>query len=227
MEIVPLWVQVLLLLVSLLFFSYFSYKKKALNEEGIIIGNSVGIAVFLLGGLASFFIMVLFFVTAEFSTRLARKKMPEKHEQRTTQNILGNSSAAVIALLFGSSIGFFGAMAAALADTLSSEIGLTSKKKPRLLTTFEQVEAGTDGGITARGLNASLLGAALIAGIHFLLNNNTFLVGILIIAGFLGSLTDSFFGAILETKGKLNNAHVNFLGSGFGALIAYALSLLV
>jgi len=217
-------IEVLLLLLILAVFSIFSYKKKLLSFEGILIANIVGIAIFLLSDndLAFFFVALLFFVVAEAATRYTNKKKV-KHSVRTTGNILGNSGTAILALAFGFHFGFFAAFASALADTLSSEIGLLSKKKPVLITTFKEVKAGTDGGVTALGMNAALLGAGIIAAVHFALYQNIALFLILLISGVFGSLVDSFFGAVFERNKVLNNTEVNFLGSLGGTLLAWAL----
>lgn len=214
-------------IVALAFFSAISFKKKALDVAGIIIANVVGLVIFYLGGLNYFFLAVLFFVVAEASTRFSAKRTKISHERRTTGNIFGNSCVAVIALAMNVHIAFFGALAAALADTLSSEFGMLSKKKPVLLTTFKEVEPGTDGGVTALGTWSSLLGAAIIASIHFAWNGNAFLFGVLVLAGAFGSMVDSFFGAVFERHKILGNTEVNFLGSGAGALLAFLLSTLL
>ena len=51
------------------------------------------------------------------------------------------------------------------ADTFSSELGILSKSKPRLITSWNlrQVPPGTNGGVTIVGTLAGLLGAFLIA----------------------------------------------------------------
>lgn len=51
------------------------------------------------------------------------------------------------------------------ADTFSSELGILSKSKPRLLTStnFREVPPGTNGGITLLGTMAGFLGAFIIA----------------------------------------------------------------
>ena len=84
-------------------------------------------------------------------------------------NILGNSGTAILALALGFPSGFFAAFASALADTLSSEIGILSKRKPVLITTLKQVKPGTDGGVTPLGMIAALVGATIIASVHFIL----------------------------------------------------------
>ena len=55
--------------------------------------------------------------------------------------------------------------AAVAADTFSSELGILSRNRPRLLTSwnFREVPPGTNGGITFRGTMAGFLGAATIA----------------------------------------------------------------
>ena len=55
--------------------------------------------------------------------------------------------------------------AAVSADTFSSELGILSKSKPRLLTSwnFRQVPPGTNGGVTLAGTLAGFAGAFVIA----------------------------------------------------------------
>ena len=55
--------------------------------------------------------------------------------------------------------------AAVAADTLSSELGILSPTSPRLITSLSlrKVPPGTNGGVTATGLGAGVLGAAIIA----------------------------------------------------------------
>jgi uncharacterized protein (TIGR00297 family) len=220
----PFPVEVAVLLSTLAVFSLISYSKKMLNIEGILIANIVGIAIFLFSewNLVYFFVAVLFFAVAEVATIYSGKRKV-KHEVRTAGNILGNSGTAILSLALGFHLGFFAAFASALADTLSSEIGLLSKKKPVLITSLKQVEAGTDGGVTPLGLAASVLGAALVAALHFAFFGSFALFLVLVLSGFFGSLVDSFFGAVFERQGMLNNTEVNFLGSFGGTALAWAL----
>jgi len=217
--------EVIVLLLSLAIFSVISYKKKLLNIEGVLIANIIGILIFLLSNedITYFAVAVLFFVVAEAATLYSKKRKP-RHETRTIGNILGNSSTAILALALGFPFGFFAAFASALADTLSSEIGILSKKKPILITSLEQVEAGTDGGVTSLGMMAAIAGAAIIGIVHFILWQNLFLFGVLIVSGVFGSLVDSFFGAAFERQKMLNNAEVNFLGSLGGTAMAWLLT---
>jgi len=222
--------EIIALILLLLFFSVFSLLRKLLDFKGIIAANIIGILVFFapIGGMRHFFVVLVFFLLAEFFTKWGRQDF-EKHEPRSTGNILGNSLVAVAGLWLGLEIIFFGAISAALADTLSSEIGLRSKKKPILIVPpFNEVEAGTNGGITFLGIIASIFGGIVIgtvyAIIHFnVFNESIFVVSMIIaFAGLFGSIADSFFGAVLESRKLVSNDSVNFLATLAGGLFAFA-----
>lgn len=217
----------LIVILSIAFFSFFSSYKKLLSRDGILFANIFGIFVYFLGGLQAFVTIILFFSIAEVATSLGRKKF-KPHESRDVGNIIGNGLPALIALFLGSKIGFYGGISAALSDTMSSEIGLLSEKKPRLIINLKkEVPRGTDGGITMLGLFAGLSGAFLIGLAYLFFNLNelgfTPLLGLLAIflSGFVGCVIDSLLGAVFEIKGKLNNTEVNFLSSSSSAILAH------
>jgi uncharacterized protein (TIGR00297 family) len=227
-------VELFLVLFFLVIFSVFSYKKKLLDFEGILIGNAVGLAAITYGPnpLIDFGIVVVFFVIGEIASNFPRKK----HEKRNIWNVIGNSLPALIVLIgiiffhqYSSllELAFFGAISAALADTLSSEIGYYSKKSPLLITTLKKVPKGTDGGVTLLGEASAFFGGLVIASIYFLVYQNFYSALIILLAGLVGSNVDSFFGAIFETKKILNNTQVNMIGSAAGAIFCLVLGLLI
>jgi len=229
---VPL--ELALVFFFLLFFSIFSYKKKMLDFEGVLIANAVGLAAitYAPNPLLCFAVVVVFFVLGEIASNYPRKK----HEQRNIWNVVGNSLPALIilALIFvfpelalELQLGFFAAISAALADTLSSEVGYYSKKKPVMITTFKRVPRGVDGAVSLLGELGALAGAAVIAIIYFLSFGDIFFALLILLAGLVGTNVDSIAGALFETKGKLNNTHVNMIGSASGAIFALALALLL
>ena len=219
--------EAIFVLIVLLIFSAISFQRRLLDRDGTIIANIMGLAIYLLGGISSFLTVLLFFTVAELATKVGRSTIGSEHERRTIGNIMGNGAPALIALALGSNIAFYGAIAAALSDTLSSEIGLLSKRKPRLITNFKEVEPGTDGGVTVLGFLAGLIGAFFIAAISAFIYKNIPIVLIITVSGFIGCIVDSILGATFEIKGMLNNTQVNFLGSASGALIAYVLTILL
>lgn len=214
------WTEATVLLFLLGVFSLVSYRRRWLDNEGILIAIIVGLSTFLLGGSRALITLFVFFAIGEAATYFVKGKK-EVHRQRTTSNILGNSSASIVALLLRSQLGFLGAISAALADTLSSEIGILSKKKPVLITTFKVVEPGTDGGVSELGTVAAIVGGFLISGLGFFFFHLKFAqVLIVLAAGIFGSLMDSLLGATIQKKGWVDNNEVNFLGSSCGALFA-------
>jgi len=96
-------------------------------------------------------------------------------------------------------------------DTWASEIGVLSKSKPRLITTGQQVPAGTNGGVSLLGLAASLAGGLLIglvfwASSQIVCTSNTSVPQwpVILLGGFgglFGSLADSLLGATLQYSG--------------------------
>jgi uncharacterized protein (TIGR00297 family) len=101
--------------------------------------------------------------------------------------------------------------AAVAADTFSSELGILSKSKPRLITslTLRQVPPGTNGGVTAAGLGAGLLGSftiALTSAIllpfcsEFEIRDRAVWTVALSFWGLLGSVLDSLLGGLLQAS---------------------------
>jgi uncharacterized protein (TIGR00297 family) len=135
----------------------------------------------------------------------------------TAEQLYAPSPHATIAVLAGISA----ALAEATADTLSSELGQVLGGQPRLLTTFQPVPAGTDGGITFAGTACGCIGAAIIAVVAAIVFQLHAPFAIVVFAcGVLGLFMDSFLGATLERHGALNNDAVNFLSSLIAAICA-------
>ncbi|MDO8625496.1 MAG: DUF92 domain-containing protein [Candidatus Diapherotrites archaeon] len=220
--------ELAIVLVVLGIVSFWSYKKKFLDNEGLLIAFILGLSVFILGGIAGFTTLVIFFGVAELGTIFfTGKNVKQKHALRGTGNILGNALAGIVALLFNSPIGFFCAISASLADTLSSEIGILSKQKPRLITTFKQVDRGVDGGISLLGLGAAIVGAMVMGGVYFGFFHNAKIALVVFAAGFFGSVADSILGATIQKKGLVDNNEVNFLASAIAAIAGAIGTLLI
>lgn len=100
--------------------------------------------------------------------------------------------------------------AAVAADTFSSELGILSKSKPRLITApWRVVPPGTNGGVTITGLGAGFLGAFILSATSTLLlpfckdwdlTEKTKYTLALTAAGFSGTLLDSLLGALFQAS---------------------------
>ena len=139
-------------------------------------------------------------------------------------NVLANSAVALVAVVaYAASdhlgvdpavfrFAFGGAVAAALADTFSSEFGGLFDS-PRLITTFEPVSPGTDGGVTWQGAVAGAAGAGIIAALGGLFFGfGDLAVATVFGAGFGGMVVDSVLGATVEGE-RIGNQAVNLLAT--------------
>ena len=107
-------------------------------------------------------------------------------------------------------VGIVANYAAVASDTFSSELGILSKSKPRLITApWRIVPPGTNGGVTMTGLGAGLLGSFIIAATSTLLvpfckewsalDQAKYTLA-MTVAGFSGTLLDSYLGAALQAS---------------------------
>ncbi|XP_053321417.1 transmembrane protein 19 [Spea bombifrons] len=110
-------------------------------------------------------------------------------------------------------LSLLGALACSAGDTWASEIApVLSKHSPRLITTWKKVPVGTNGGVTLVGIISSLLGG-LSVGIAYYVTQLLFVHDLDIaapqwpimiygaMAGLIGSLIDSYLGAIMQYSG--------------------------
>ena len=152
----------------------------------------------------------------------------EHSEGRRASQVLANIGVGgLCAVLYGwwgdprLLIAMTAAVSEAAADTVSSECGQAFRTQARLITTFELVPAGTDGGITAWGTLCGTV-AAFVVGLVCVVAGLLSWKGMLIasVAGTLGMFADSYLGALLERRTWIGNDAVNFLSTTVAALVA-------
>ncbi|MDF9744602.1 DUF92 domain-containing protein [Natrinema salsiterrestre] len=228
-------------------FGYASYALETASVAGMLTGVLLGLLTIVLGGYGWFVVLLSFFAIGGLSTkfRYDRKQAlgvaEDNNGARGSGNVLGNAAVALVAVLgYAASdagllprepelflFAFAGSIATAMSDTLSSEIGSVFDQ-PRLITTLEPVDPGTDGGVTWQGELVGIAGASVVAGIAYGLFPPVDFVGAAIIAtaGVVGMTVDSLLGATLEGS-LLGNQGVNFLATLSGALACAILVLSV
>ena len=208
-----------------------AYRRGSLSRSGVVGALIVGTIIFGCGGWVWGLLLIAFFVLSSLLSHYQEAakagladKFAKGHRRDLGQALANGGVGALIALasLFyphpAMLAAFVGAMAAVNADTWATELGVLSKRPPRLLTTWQTVEPGTSGGISAPGTLASLAGAlaiglaalalgaidGLLGGpINATLGSDGILGGALLIpsavaGGLAGSLFDSLLGATAQ-----------------------------
>ncbi|MEW6718262.1 MAG: DUF92 domain-containing protein [Chloroflexota bacterium] len=204
--------QLLIGLIVASVISVVAWRFKTLTGDGALAAVMVGGLVFGLGGVPWAVILLLFFFSSSLLSRLAtptKEKLRDKFAKggrRDWGQVLANGGlGAILAVVYRLSpqpievwVAFAGAMAAVTADTWATEIGVLSKRKPRLITTGRVVDKGTSGGITGLGTFSALVGSAmvgLVASLWGLMPEVSTLFIIATLGGLTGAMVDSWLGA--------------------------------
>lgn len=235
--------------------SSLAYWQNVLTLGGSVTAFFVGLIIGVFGDVLWLGILLLFLVTSFVATKykFATKQQKGVQEgvkgERGGRNVLANGAVpTVIAFLsyekfylFSkelAAIVFLSSIAVSAADTLASELGVLSDRT-YLITTFERVRPGTNGGISVLGQFWAFIAAMYTAIIGYLAlvtsadifssisyNFSTpFVIVIPLSIGFLGCQIDSMLGATLERSGILNKNSVNLVATASGALISWTVLL--
>jgi len=222
------WVYVVILFIL----GFITYRRKALDIFGSAVMIIMGIVIIFSAGANWLFLIILFLILSLLATRYSKKykrSLGEYEGRRTSKNVISNGVVACFMAAFGGYYlpfvgGFIGAIATATADTLASEIGVLHQ--PRLITTFQKVDPGTDGAVSILGTVVGMAGAAIIGIAAFFLgivHDPLSAIVVSVISGTVGCFMDSILGAVLERRDLITNEHVNLIATIVGALVGILL----
>ncbi len=216
---------------------------KAASRSGAVCGFVLGTAIYLGYGCKSFLLLFAFVLLGSVATRLgySRKAARGVAERRggarswreALANLLASAFFAILVITTHHEaaclIAFVAALAEAAGDTVSSEIGQLASPHAYLITTFQRVPAGEDGGISLGGTAAGFAASAaiMVLGLGLGLCGPYRFAGpaIALGAAFAGNLIDSLLGATIQRRGLVTNSIVNFAGTSVAGALALSLAL--
>lgn len=243
--------------------SILAWQARSLTPSGTLAATLVGGLIFVFGGWSWATLLLTFFISSSMLSKFSDSKKGKvmekiaKGSRRDGGQVLANGGMGVFLVLIHAYfpeqswpwLAFAGAIAAVTGDTWATEIGILSRRSPRLVTTWKQVEHGISGGVTLVGSLATLAASGLVALVMAMFVKETASwagVTAVILAGLAGAFFDSLLGASMQAiyydpiQDKYTEQHilgakpvrgwswmdndmVNFISSVLGALAALGL----
>lgn len=212
-----------------------SVATRKLTAGGALTGAVIAIMVFLGFGYTGVSMLAAFFILGTIATVWKKKtkvSVRAQHDQSTRRDagqVLANGGVAALtgalSYVFPQearlcNLMMAASLSSAMADTLSSELGMIYGTRFYNIISLKKDARGLDGVISLEGTLIGVIGSAIIALIYAvgLGAGNGF--RIIILAGTIGNLSDSVLGALLERKHLLTNNSVNFLNTFIAVLAA-------
>jgi uncharacterized protein (TIGR00297 family) len=216
--------------------SYEVFKLHCVTKSGAVASIAVGVLLAVFGPPSAFFIMTFFVIVSFFATmkdidkKIALGLQEGEFGERSWKNVAAVSFPPVLITIihyFGFIndttyvITFLTSVVVAGADTIASEIGVKDPKA-YLITTFEPVKPGTNGGISKTGTLVSTIAALVIAvlGWAVMAQSIHWVMLIPFVFGVFGNLLDSLFGALFENRGWISKYTNNWSTELISAVLA-------
>ena len=206
------------------------------SRSGALAGAVAGFLVMAYGGWPAYALLWAFFLAATAATKWGYREKRDAgvaqadSGRRGAANVAANCLVPIAFLVLGlPAAAFAGALGAALADTLGTEVGTLFGRHPRSPLTFETLAPGMPGAVSRAGTAAAFAGAvaiALAAWVAGWLPRG--LVIAVLAGGFLGALSESVLTDLGRRLGfRLDHEFANAFNTFAGGLIALEIALSV
>ena len=194
-----------------------SFRFHFLTPSGSLATFLLATVIYGVGGWKWTIPIFVFFVASSLLSKYKKSKKKkfetvfDKSDKRDEGQVVANGGVAGMIVLLWYAVPewsqlyyvYLATIAAVTADTWGTEIGILGKGKPVSITSFKKVEPGTSGGVSLTGLAGGIMGSALIVLSAWLFDPagiTAVTAGIVIFAGFTGSLVDSIAGATIQAQ---------------------------
>lgn len=213
--------NIFLSIISSFMLALLAYIKKALDFKALLLAFIFSIIICYCGGLLSYLILCEVFLSTVISHKIKPKERQKINNELTEKNgakdifqIIANVGTSTILIIIYYLthnniflVSFSCVMAESMADSLASDIGVLSKKKPLNILTFKRGEKGLSGNISGLGLIASLIGSIIIGLTFTIFKSSINYFIIIVLCGFIGALIDSLLGATIQAKYQCPKCH--------------------
>ena len=216
------------------FLAFLAWKAGLVRGSGAAGGAVAGVLLATFGGWGAYAILWTFFLLGTAATKWGYGMKAERgvaepeRGRRGLTHVVANCGVPVaLAVLGAPRTALAAAFAAALADTLGTEIGSLYGRRPFSPLTGTPLSTGTRGAVSWPGLGAGLLGSALLAAIAAWVGLIPFSdLWVVTVAGFLGSGAESLVSDLGRRRGfSLEHGFANAFNTLAGALFAFEILL--
>ena len=218
----------------------FFYKTPIMTKNGWVSAGALGTILWGCMGLAGWMSVLIYLIFGSLVTKIGFQfkqniGIAEKRGgRRGPENVWGSAATgALFAILIKLNISnqsilevaFAASFAAKLADTFGSEIGKRFGTNTFLITTFQKVKKGTEGGVSLEGTFASICGSFLMSYFMLILGiiSTKYQFSIVLLSGFIATVSESVIGAKFQEKYQLSNEFVNFVQTTLSSIISIIL----
>jgi uncharacterized protein (TIGR00297 family) len=189
-----------------------AWRFRALDRTGAIAALAMGTIIFGLGGMMPSVALVLFFVSGSILSALPGKTKVRTGDEslgRSWKQVAANGSIATLLILATAIFPTYrdrllmiavASIAAAAADSWSTEIGTRYGGTVRDILSWRRIPAGISGGVSFLGLLAAVCAGLLVASSTYLHEARIKVLLVITLSAFFGAVCDSILGSSVQAK---------------------------